>query len=252
MPEVAGTMRGTVCTSGIEDLRGGAFRRKQAAFSRRASTTTGGAGPPARRTRISSTLVDDENKFGAALRRGLVDRISRQLLLGVHGRGAAGPRQPRHASIRAIRISSATSGRCSPTISRTIRSTASPIRAQLSRQIFQRLGAEDHTAYDPLDYGYVSYKGEGIRHPRRQPLGRHSHHGHRARRTRWSTARQRSWDHANLYLAGAGSMPTIGTSNTTLTLAALCFLSAEHIARRTHRARHARVGATIAPVDVMT
>ena len=32
VPEVAGTMRGTPCTSGIEDLRGGAFRRKQAAF----------------------------------------------------------------------------------------------------------------------------------------------------------------------------------------------------------------------------
>ena len=42
--------------------------------------------------------------------------------------------------------------------------------------------------------------------------------------------KQRSWDHANLYLAGAGSMPTIGTSNTTLTLAALSYLSAEHIA----------------------
>jgi choline dehydrogenase-like flavoprotein len=41
---------------------------------------------------------------------------------------------------------------------------------------------------------------------------------------------QRSWDHPNLYLAGSGSMPSIGTSNTTLTLAALCFRTAEHIA----------------------
>ena len=41
--------------------------------------------------------------------------------------------------------------------------------------------------------------------------------------------RQRSWDHENLYLTGPGSMPTIGTSNTTLTLAALCFMSAEAI-----------------------
>ena len=43
--------------------------------------------------------------------------------------------------------------------------------------------------------------------------------------------RQRSWDHENLYLAGAGSMPTIGTANTTLSLSALCFLSAEHIVK---------------------
>ncbi len=32
---------------------------------------------------------------------------------------------------------------------------------------------------------------------------------------------QRSWDHPNLFVVGAGSMPTIGTSNPTLTLAAL-------------------------------
>lgn len=37
---------------------------------------------------------------------------------------------------------------------------------------------------------------------------------------------QRSWEHDNLYLVGAGSMPTIATANTTLTLAALCFRSA--------------------------
>ena len=47
--------------------------------------------------------------------------------------------------------------------------------------------------------------------------------------TGWATTRtssvvdpdQRSWDHRNLFLVGAGSMPTIGTSNPTLTLAAL-------------------------------
>ena len=43
--------------------------------------------------------------------------------------------------------------------------------------------------------------------------------------------RQRSWDHENLYLAGSGSMPSIGTANTTLTLSALGFQTAEHIAR---------------------
>src|SRR5690606_10623962 len=80
MPEVVGTMRGTPCTSGIEDLRGGAFRRAQAAF--RASIHNDGwgwaTGSPY--TDLAS-LVDDENRFGRALRRGLVDRISRQLLL---------------------------------------------------------------------------------------------------------------------------------------------------------------------------
>jgi choline dehydrogenase-like flavoprotein len=40
---------------------------------------------------------------------------------------------------------------------------------------------------------------------------------------------QRSWDHPNLYLVGSGSMPSIGTSNTTLTLAALSFRTADHL-----------------------
>jgi len=40
---------------------------------------------------------------------------------------------------------------------------------------------------------------------------------------------QQSWDHENLYIVGSGSMPTIGTSNTTATLAALCYMTSEHI-----------------------
>jgi choline dehydrogenase-like flavoprotein len=42
----------------------------------------------------------------------------------------------------------------------------------------------------------------------------------------------RSWDHQNLYLVGGGAMPTIGTSNITLTIAALCFKSAGHMIER--------------------
>ena len=43
---------------------------------------------------------------------------------------------------------------------------------------------------------------------------------------------QRSWDHDNLYLVGCGSMPTIGTANVTLTMAALCFKSAKAMIER--------------------
>jgi choline dehydrogenase-like flavoprotein len=41
--------------------------------------------------------------------------------------------------------------------------------------------------------------------------------------------RQRTWAHENLYLAGCGNMPTIGTSNPTLTMSALAFWLAENI-----------------------
>jgi choline dehydrogenase-like flavoprotein len=40
---------------------------------------------------------------------------------------------------------------------------------------------------------------------------------------------QRSWDHDNLYLVGSGSFPTVATANPTLTLAAVCLRTADHI-----------------------
>ena len=40
---------------------------------------------------------------------------------------------------------------------------------------------------------------------------------------------QRSWEHRNLYLVGSGSFPTMGTSNPTLTMAALALRTAEHL-----------------------
>jgi choline dehydrogenase-like flavoprotein len=42
-------------------------------------------------------------------------------------------------------------------------------------------------------------------------------------------ADQRSWEHRNLFIAGAGSFPTMGTSNPTLTLAALTLRTAERL-----------------------
>ena len=42
--------------------------------------------------------------------------------------------------------------------------------------------------------------------------------------------RQRSWDHDNLYLVGCGNMPTVGTSNPSLTMTALAIWAGENIA----------------------
>ena len=55
-------------------------------------------------------------------------------------------------------------------------------------------------------------------------------------------ANQRSWDHQNLYLVGGGSLPTVGTSNVTLTVAALCLRSA--------RAMLAQLDAEQAPLTI--
>jgi choline dehydrogenase-like flavoprotein len=43
---------------------------------------------------------------------------------------------------------------------------------------------------------------------------------------------QRSWDHDNLYLVGSGTFPTVATANPTLTIAALCLRTADHIVHK--------------------
>ena len=42
---------------------------------------------------------------------------------------------------------------------------------------------------------------------------------------------QRCWEHENMYLIGCGSLPTIATSNPSLTMAALVFRSLESLRR---------------------
>lgn len=42
-------------------------------------------------------------------------------------------------------------------------------------------------------------------------------------------ADQRSWEHPNLFVLGSGSFPTMGTSNPTLTLAALALRAADRL-----------------------
>jgi choline dehydrogenase-like flavoprotein len=104
----------------------------------------------------------------------------------------------------------------------------------VSRRIFQRTGTEDHTWYDPSDYGHVTHDGQGyvIRG------GNHlagTHIMGTSARDSVVDSNQRSWDHENLYLVGGGSMVSIGTSNITLTIAALCIRSAQHMVAQLRR-----------------
>jgi choline dehydrogenase-like flavoprotein len=46
---------------------------------------------------------------------------------------------------------------------------------------------------------------------------------------------QRSWEHRNLFLVGSGSFPTMGTSNPTLTMAALTLRTADRLAEELGR-----------------
>lgn len=226
LPEIAGTMRGSQCTSGIEDLRSGEFRKRHAAM-RVSIHNDGWAWPTGSPYTDLVELVDDANAYGAGLRRSLIDRISRQLMLSFM---IDLPAEPSNRITVDGRYVDAL-GNLRPVLSYSLPDytmDAVATSRRISRRLFQRLGAEDKTHYDPLDPGYVSHQGEGY-------IIRGGNH--------WAGAHvmgsspidsvvdehQRSWDHKNLYLVGAGSMPSIGTANTTLTLAALSFRTADHI-----------------------
>jgi choline dehydrogenase-like flavoprotein len=226
LPEIAGTYRGTNCTGGIVDLRGGSFRRRQAAFAVDIHNDGWGWATGSPYTDLTS-MVDNENLFGEALRAALPDRLSRQLLLALMV--DVPPSESNRVSVDPGYTDQL--GNMRPVISYslpdyTMRGVA--YARQFARQVFQRLGAADHTRYDPEDPGYVSHEGEGyVIRGGNHLAGTHIMGSSPADSV--VDADQRSWDHDNLFLVGGGSMPGIGTSNVTLTLAALCYRSATTI-----------------------
>lgn len=231
MPQICGTMRGTSSTGGIVDLRDGPFREKQAAFAIDIHNDGWGwaTGAP---TSDLMELVDDRNLYGADLRRGVIDRVSRQLLLAVmlevmpveSNRIAVDPQYTDQL------------GNMRPILSFTVPEytmRGAAYARQFSRTIFARLGAEDHTEYSSSDYGYVAYEGEGYAIRGGNHLAG-THIMGTSRNNSVVNKNQRSWDHENLYLVGGGSMPTIGTANVTLTLAAMCFRAGRDILKCLH------------------
>jgi len=239
LPEVAGTFRGTNCTGGITDLRGGGFRRRQAAFGVDIHNDGWGWARGAPMTDLMD-LVDNGGRYGEALRQGLVDRVSRQLQLAFMVEVPASPGNR-------VNVDPAYTdhlGNMRPILTYaipdyTLRGIA--YARQLSKRIFARLGAEDHTNYDPNFWGYATYEGQGYEVRGGNHLAG-THMMGSAASTSVVDADQRSWDHQNLYMVGGGSLPTVGTSNVTLTIAALCLRSA--------RAMLTQLDAEQAPVEI--
>ena len=229
MPQVCGTGRGSVCTGGIQELRGGNFRRDQASFNCDIHNEGWGwaTGSP---YGDLAEFVDEKKRFGKELRTELVSKLTRQLLL---------------AFMVEVMPEESNTVTVDPAYKDQLGNMRPFIRFQvpeysmngvaygrgLAREVFARLGAEDHTEYKADDYGYVSHKGEGYVIRGGNHLGGTHIMGTNARDSVVDSY-QRSWDHDNLYLTGGGSMPTIGSSNITLTLAALCYRTSEQILGR--------------------
>ena len=101
---------------------------------------------------------------------------------------------------------------------------------EVSNQIFAKAGITDATRFDPSNPSYLVYEGQPlIAYGAGHIVG--THRMGKTPRDSVTDSHGRCWDHPNLFVVGCGSMPTIGTSNPTLTLGALAMRSADAIAK---------------------
>jgi choline dehydrogenase-like flavoprotein len=219
MPSPAGAYRGPLSTAGMDDLRGGAFRAEHAAFR----FDIGNDGWRATTGAPDSTVADAVNEhklFGERLRRHLATMLSRQIrfslaveqLPSAHNRVTVDPQRldplgnPR--PVISYRIDDYTLG-------------GMVAAADVARKVFDRAGITDCT--NPEEgtwFPSVSYRDKILHYHGMGHFGG-THTMGESPDTSVVDADQRSWEHRNLYLVGSGSFPTMGTSNPTLTMAAL-------------------------------
>ena len=99
-----------------------------------------------------------------------------------------------------------------------------------AKQMFEAGGYEDRTDYSikKTSPGYLVYEGEELWW---QGAGHYSGTHIMGTDSENSVVdkHQRAHDHKNLFLSGCGNMPSMGTSNPTLTAAALAVWAAENI-----------------------
>ena len=224
MPDDVGAFRGPSSTSGIEVLRDGPFRSQRAAFRMEIVNWGWDFATFAPYSDVQSAV--GHGHFGKALRKEVADRVSRQFRLGFMFEQLP---DPRHNYVYVDDSYLDPLGIPRPRIKYDIddyvRAGMAAAR-HLWTQLFAYLGATDYTQYSPSDAGYLTYQG--------RPYSYHGA-GHIVGTHRMGAepedsvvdTYQRCWEHENLYLVGCGSMPTIATSNPSLTMAALALRSIE-------------------------
>ncbi len=247
--DAIGPFRGPGHTSGVESFRFGAARRKRAPYRIEISNWGWAWSTGAPISNVAAMLqigggkdggVMPDGLFGPALRARLGDEISRQVQLQIAVEQCADPANRVTIDPRRHRDAM---GNPLPVITYDLdRHTRDGVYAArlTSQRIFAQLGASDFSQYGAQDGVY--------------PLGHFTHrvteggaeldlgfngagHGGGTHimgddpRTSVVDSWQRTHDHPNLYAAGCGSHPSLGTSNPTLTMSALALRSAEQIHR---------------------
>jgi choline dehydrogenase-like flavoprotein len=241
--EPLGTYRGPSSTAGIETLRDGAFRSQFAAF--RIEVGNWGwdlpnGDPYTTAFQLISGQGGEAPVFGAALREQLAHRMQRQVRLGALIEQLPDPKN----RVEVRREWKSELGEYRPVIHYGF--TDYEIESfdwyrRVSAQVFAQAGVVDRTDWkSPYLAGQrIVRDGKPVGDYRWMGAG-HLVGTHRMGATRDKgvvDSYQRSFDHPNLLLTGAGSMCTIGTSNPTLTVAALAFRTLGHLLAETGQSR---------------
>lgn len=222
-PEPVYPYRGPDSTTGLETLRDGAFRSKHASF-RMSIANWGWSGSP-------GADVDQfvaSGLFGRALRQKLHDTCTRHVRFGIMVEQL--PDASNRITVNPGFVDAFGIPRPVATYNIAPYSLDGARAArEVAARVFERAGVQDCTEYKARPgFQLVGRDGRTF-----NVMGS----GHIVGTHRMGTTAKNSvvnshlqaWDHPNLFLAGAGAMPTIGTSNPTLTTAALTLRAAERV-----------------------
>ncbi|WP_063991982.1 MULTISPECIES: GMC family oxidoreductase [unclassified Streptomyces] len=230
MPEQVGPYRGPGSTSGLEGFRFGPSRARHAPFRVEIGNwgwvwATGGTGADV--AALVCGGADGRRLYGPALRTALRDRVGRQFALQFEIEQEADPAN--RVTLDPERRDAL--GLPRPVVSYDLSDHVKEGFAaarEVSDQIFALLGAEDHTDHAPGRPGSFTHRGRSYAFRGAGHAGG-THLMGDSPDTSVVDHWQRCWDHPGLYAVGCGSMPSLATSNPTLTMAALALRTAERI-----------------------
>ena len=239
MPAPVYPYRGPLSTSGVETLRDGPFRRRRAAW-RVELGNTGWNWPIGDPYVTGADFLYGADDSGANPGRRVLagrpyaeavnDVLTRQIRIAFLVEQEADPSNRVELSDTWTDNLGIPRPRITYGMSEYVRAGFASAREAAAR-VWARLGAADRTvtrgdAPNAFRHAGRTYNYQGAGHL----CGTHVMGSAPGRSV--VNAQQRTWDHPNLYLAGCGSMPSVGTQNPTLTMLAVTCRTVDDILAR--------------------